>query len=143
MKNSKRTVLRIALLGLLIGAFSGCSAFEIKDGDGMINPYGPMLEALSGRWENEEGDWRAVIDGYGLTLLYGGDTVLEDSYTLALPDEDTEKITELELSQRELKCDKGAVGTAESLYSENGVLYLEISYPDGSSGTIRFEKKDR
>ena len=85
-KKKNRRVLLIALIGLLPGLLFGCSPKDtifggrIMDGDGMINPFGPMLDALAGDWESGDGAWQAAIDGYSIKLLRGGTPVLDLDY---------------------------------------------------------------
>ena len=147
-KKKNRRVLLIALIGLLPGLLFGCSpkgtifGGRIMDGDGMINPFGPMLDALAGDWESGDGAWQAAIDGYSIKLLRGGTPVLDGSFSLNLSGEgeDINEKTELALYDCELGEEGGAIASVGQLYSENGKLYMRVEYPDGSGEEITFTK---
>lgn len=143
MQKLMKAVTVVMLLGLL----SGCN---VKDGGGMINPDEAVLDALSGDWTGDDGRWSAAIDGYHITLQMDGAAVLEGTYTLNAPaDESADARTALVPDGGELSLDGTVTGTVEGLYLENGSLYMEIAYDEAyaghaqcQSGTVVFTKAE-
>ena len=124
-------ILALAVLtvaGLLVQQhFAG----RTTDGPVMEDPAAPMLELLSARWTSEDGLWEAQIEGYTLELRHQQDLVYSGSFTFDFRGDDVNARTEL-------VCEDGRVcGTLESIYAENGRLYLDITVSNEGKDSVR------
>ncbi len=134
--------------------FSGCTRkfLRMMDGDGMVNNNGIMEGILTGYWESNREQstdvckWIAIIENYNLLLLCGGTTVLECSFSFELPKEfneyNTNIRTELIPELNTLGYEKTVIGTVKQLHTENGNLFLQITYQNGDTGVVVFEKTE-
>ena len=130
MKKKCPAVMIIMCFAFIARLFSGCAHGNIKDEGGMLNPYEQILEALFGDWVGD--GWNAKIDGYSLTLVKDGSTVLDGKYNLI---SDSDDKAELELYDKQL----GAFGTVTRLYYEAGRLYLDFAH-NASVESVAFTK---
>ena len=106
-------------------------AGQTTDGPVMEDPAAPMLELLSARWTSEDGLWEAQIEGYTLELRHQQDLVYSGSFTFDFRGDDVNARTEL-------VCEDGRVcGTLESIYAENGRLYLDITVSNEGKDSVR------
>ena len=124
-------ILALAVLtvaGLLVQQhFAG----RTTDGPVMEDPAAPMLELLSARWTSEDGLWEAQIEGYTLELRHQQDLVYSGSFSFDFHGDDINARTEL-------VCEDGRTsGTLESLWVENGRLYLDITETNGGEDSVR------
>ena len=118
----------LTVAGLLVQQhFAG----RTTDGPVMEDPAAPMLELLSARWTSEDGLWEAQIEGYTLELRHQQDLVYSGSFTFDFRGDDVNARTEL-------VCEDGRVcGTLESIYAENGRLYLDITVSNEGKDSVR------
>ena len=149
MKNCGRTVVFIVMLALLSGILNGCILKKeivdnhILDGDGMINTNALLMDALAGDWASADGRWSAAIEGYELELMLDGESLYDGSMYFSFHEDDTNVKTELFIYAFENKLIKSAmevVGTIKKFYTENGMLYMEVTYANGDAETVVFEK---
>ena len=129
-------VIFIVILVLAVLTAAGMLAHQhfagrTTDGPVMEDPAAPMLELLSARWTSEDGLWEAQIEGYTLELRHQQDLVYSGSFTFDFHGDDINARTEL-------VCEDGrASGTPESLWVENGRLYLDITETNGGEDSVR------
>ena len=118
----------LTVAGLLVQQhFAG----RTTDGPVMEDPAAPMLELLSARWTSEDGLWEAQIEGYTLELRCRQEPVYSGSFTFDFRGDDVNARTEL-------VCEDGRVcGTLESIYAENGRLYLDITVSNEGKDSVR------
>ena len=138
MKKALIVILVLAVLtvaGLLVFQYF---AGQTTDGPVMEDPAGPMLELLSAEWTSENGVWSAHIEGYTLDLSYQQDLVYSGSFSFDFHGDDVNVRTELACDDRRFERDDGRVsGTLESLWVENGRLYLNVAVSDEGEDSMR------
>lgn len=138
----------MAALGIFLSMLTGCFAKKFienqtLDGPGMEDPYAPLMELLSDNWATSDGRWTASINGYTLQLFLTGERVYDNTFEFFVYGEDVNERTELKLYDSEFKSDDGSVsGVIEQFYTENGLLYMELVFKDGTGENIVFEKSD-
>lgn len=148
MRKSKRTVIIMAALGILLGGMlTGCFAKKLLvddqmlDGPGMVNTDAPLMDLLSDNWATSDGRWTASIDGYALKLALEGKPVYENKLYFTFDGKDVNNKTELSLYYSDLQSDDGTIsGVIKQFYTENGLLYMEVAYQDGTGENVVFEK---
>ena len=129
-------VIFIVILVLAVLTAAGMLAHQhfagrTTDGPVMEDPAAPMLELLSARWTSEDGLWEAQIEGYTLELRHQQDLVYSGSFTFDFRGDDVNARTEL-------VCEDGRVcGTLESLWVENGRMYLDITVSNEGKDSVR------
>lgn len=151
MKKLFKAVIFISVFSLISSLFSGCR--NVLDGNGMVNKGGLLESLLTGYWESssaestDERRWLAVIEHEELLLILGGTNVLECGFSPDIPKEFNEYNTDVKTvlipETRVLGYEKTVIGTAELLYIEKGKLYLQITYQNGGTGTVVFEKTEK
>lgn len=115
---------------------------QVLDGDRTVVDNAPLLSALQGAWASGDGVWKVAIEDYALTILHEEQKVYCDDYSFVFfSGSDINEHTALELPNYEL-CRDGeeCFASIEYLYSENGVLHMEVSYEDRDSESVTLEK---
>lgn len=113
-------------------------ALQPLDWPNMENPAAPMLELLNAQWLSEDGVWSARIDGYKLYLSYRQEPVYSGNFSFDFHGDDLNAKTELTLHDQQFESEDGSISsTMESLYVENGRLYLDITTSKEGEGSIR------
>lgn len=149
MKQYRKVVLSIVMLGLLSGIFTGCGLKKVLiddhvlDRDGMTDINAPLMEALAGEWVSADGRWSMEINGYDMKLILEGECVYDKGIVFSFKGEDTNVKTELgvySMNNALLDGSMNVVGTIEQFYTENGALYMEVSHEGKDSESITFEK---
>lgn len=165
----KRFLIAIAVLAVLaVLVLGGVLAFRhfvtdrIMDGDGMEDPNfagdpeglqmldgdftyvdnGALLKVIAGTWSSAEGRYGLTIDGdFCVSITMDGETVLKDQISFIYLQPGYVQSTEFSLDSWELQSGDGEI---RSFYHEagddSGRIFLELSFPDGSSETIEFQK---
>lgn len=82
-----------------------------------------------------------TFDQYQLLLSLYGEQVLETKFNIYTKGGDTSVHNDIELDNNVVAA-VNVEATINKLYSENGMLYMELCYADGQSETIVFEKAD-
>ena len=82
-----------------------------------------------------------TFDQYQLLLSLYGEQVLETEFNIYAKGGDTSVHNDIELDNNVVAA-VNVEATINKLYSENGMLYMELCYADGQSETIVFEKAD-
>ena len=164
----KRRMIWILLAGILVGlALSGLYKHFVTDqimdgGDGMENPDAAFLldgdhtyvdnsvlwPVLEGTWESEDGRWQASIgEESGIVLRADGETVLASPLYFTYLRPGKVVWTELEVEEHELVTPGGvSLGKIKDFGHEasdgegSGTLTLTLERPDGSEGTVTFQK---
>lgn len=110
----------------------------------MENPQGPMLSLLNSQWTSEDGMWSAEIDTTvhpcTLYLRDQQDLVYSGGFTFDFNqyESDLNDRTELDLDDKQFKSEDGNVSsTIESLYVENGRMYLDITVSKEGDDSVR------
>ncbi|MGN0167636.1 MAG: hypothetical protein ACI4AB_06330 [Acetatifactor sp.] len=98
-------------------------------GTGMENPAGPMLDYLSTDWEEPCG-WRVTIDGYQMEIFFSDEMIYQGSFSFSYsPGEDINKKMQLYPEQDRFESEnKDFSGVIEELYTEDGMMYLDIKF---------------
>ena len=164
----KRRMIWILLAGILVGTtLSGLYKHFVTDqimdgGDGMENPDAAFLldgdhtyvdnsvlwPVLEGTWESEDGRWQASIgEESGIVLRADGETVLVSPLYFTYLRPGKVVWTELEVEEHELVTPGGvSLGRIKDFGHEaadgedSGTLELTLERPDGSEGTVTFQK---
>lgn len=147
MKKGFKAVICITVLGLLSGLLSGCSSIRklfagnVKDGDGMVNYNGYFVEMYNGDWTGADGRYGITVDGYQLSLFVDGEQVLATEFNLYADSDDTDAHNDIELVENEIVPASGkSMAIVDKLYSEKGMLYMLLTFADGTKNTVTFEK---
>ena len=164
----KRRMIWILLAGILVGiTLSGLYKHFVTDqimdgGNGMENPDAASLldgdytyvdnsvlwPVLEGTWEGEDGRWQASIgEESGIVLRADGETVLASPLYFTYLRPGKVVWTELEVEEHELVTPGGvSLGKIKDFGHEasdgegSGTLTLTLERPDGSEGTVTFQK---
>ncbi len=140
----KRMILVTVIVVLLIGAIFVYRHFvleRIVDIPGMENPAKSMLELLNAEWMSEDGVWNAHIggkEGNTFNLSYQQDLVYSGSFSFDFVGDDLNVKTELQFYDKQFESEDGSVSSIiESLYVENGRMYLDITSSKEGEDSIR------
>lgn len=164
----KRRMIWILLAGILVGItlsrlYKHFVTDQIMDGgNGMENPDAAFLldgdhtyadnsalwPVLEGTWESEDGRWQAsIVEESGIVLRADGETVLASPLDFTYLRPGKVVWTELEVEERELVTPGGVLlgkikdfGHEASDGEGSGTLTLKLERPDGSEGTVTFQK---
>lgn len=164
----KRRMIWILLAGILVGiTFSGLYKHFVTDrimdgGNGMENPDAAFLldgdqtyvdnsvlwPVLEGTWESEDGRWKASIrQDDGVMFCMDGETVLHSPLGFTYLQPGRAVWTELDLEDCNLVTPGGeSLGRVKEFGHKvpdgegSGTLALKLERPDGSEGTVTFQK---
>lgn len=129
-------ILIIVVVAAIILLTAGALLFKhfiidqtMDGGTGMTDPNEPMLELLSADWEEPCG-WQVSIDFYHMEIFFSGKKVYEGSFSFSyVPGEDVNKKTQLCPEQDRFESEDGDFsGVIEDLYTENGMMYLDMTF---------------
>lgn len=146
MKRYMKLLVAAIFVLVAAGLLAGCSAvahLTQDGGPGMEDPNGPMLEFLSDYWISSDGRWTATINGFDLKLFLEGSQVYDGNFSFSAQSEDINAKTELTPYYNQLQnVDVGLGGTIESLYTENGLLYLSVVLDGSDAESVTMEKEE-
>lgn len=137
----------IVILGIGVILVGGIFMYQhfvldrILDGPGMEDPAGSMRELLNAEWISEDGVWSAHIgdkEGNTFNLSYQQDLVYNGSFSFDFIGDDLNVKTELQFYDKQFESEDGSVSSIiESLYVENGRMYLDITSSKVGEDSIR------